>query len=58
MAFGEALVKSFDSGLSGEALMAAVRAATKIPLNAVRTAGSRLLTKKFDLVLIATLELL
>lgn len=38
--FREALVKSFDSELSGEAFIAAVRVAAKIPLNTVRVAGN------------------
>lgn len=38
MDFGRALMRSFDSNLSGKALIAAVKAAGKISMNAARLA--------------------
>lgn len=51
-------MKSFDPELSREVLVASVKMAAKVPLNAVRMAENRGLTEQFEKTLTSILALL
>lgn len=56
--FSITLMRRFEPGLSGEALITSVVTAAKVPLNAARVASKMELTEAFEKALTSTLKFL